>query len=146
MNILETSLYEDIIRGARLEGWLLFRITDGSPGRKPFDISGSAPNGLAVGVEVKVWRKKGLPTKVPWDQFESQQVHYLVQYAKRKSYAFALIYCDKEQKMLMFRLTENDSFVITEMTKGAVAWYGWPTVTMQGSSNVLCGNNLLDTP
>jgi hypothetical protein len=78
----ESDLYTPILQGARCDGWALFRIEDGAPGRKPFDITGVAPGGLAVGLEVKYVRKAGWPTLWPWELFETHQIGWLQEYAQ----------------------------------------------------------------
>jgi len=50
----ESDLYAPLIAGANREGWRLFRIEDGSWGRKVADIAGITSTGRGVLVEVKI--------------------------------------------------------------------------------------------
>jgi hypothetical protein len=53
----ERDLYIPLIRGANCEGWRLYRYPDLASGSKPFDIGGVSPTGVAVALEVKLYRR-----------------------------------------------------------------------------------------
>ena len=104
----EFDLYAPLINGARRDRWFLFRIADGSFGRKPFDLAGSASNGLAVGLEVKVVNK--LPEQwqpFPWNLFSTHQIEWLKLYADQNSYALMALYDYIIANMRIYKLTSS---------------------------------------
>lgn len=123
----ESTLYPDIINGALLDGWALFRISDQAFGKKPFDIAGCAPDGKAVGVEVKV--VDGFPNgyeDFPWEQFEPNQINWLKAYKDTKAYALMPLYNWKTEEMRIYRLIEANEIPFIEMIKGRYQGYlGW---------------------
>ncbi len=107
--MVEADLYNPLVKGALREGWALYRIADGTPGRKPFDIGGSAPDGLAVGLEVKIVNKFPLQTeKLPWDLFEAHQKGWLRAYAISGAMALAAL-CERSTKVVrIYRVLRHD--------------------------------------
>ncbi len=61
----ENDAYGPLIRGAFKQRWVLYRIADGSWGKKPFDIGGCDHNGRAVAIEVKAVRGDSWPSRPP---------------------------------------------------------------------------------
>ena len=77
----EHDVYKDIIENALKHGWLLFRIEDGSYGKKPFDITGASPTGKAVGLEVKLVREfPAYHEPLPYKLLASHQKEWLQRY------------------------------------------------------------------
>lgn len=99
----ERDLYQPIVRGALLEGWALIRLNDGSPGRKPFDLFGCSPEGVAVGLEVKVVPKLDLHQSINWAIFEVQQRYWLQQFAKMGAISVAAFYQEDLERLVMVR-------------------------------------------
>jgi hypothetical protein len=121
--MLEKDLYKGIIDGARSEGWLLFRIADGTLGKKPFDITGCAKDGKAVAVEVKVDRR----TNTNIDNFqgllEVHQVNWLKAYSMNDAYALVLIYQNEQLVVIQyFNGTPKCELVLQEKNG---SWIGW---------------------
>lgn len=111
----ENDLYNPIITGARSAGFHLYRLYDGTLGKKPFDIGGIAPDGRAVGLEVKYYRHK-MNTKlhdngeavIPWSSFEVQQIAYLKAFARNGGLPIVYIYYALDKVHAAFVLDEQD--------------------------------------
>lgn len=104
----EKGLYKPLIRGARIEGWLLFRLSDTSIDKKPFDISGTTSSGVAVGLEVKtIDNALTEHTVFPWSKFEDHQIQWLKAYAEKRAYSLACIQFLGSSNILLFRLSPN---------------------------------------
>lgn len=100
----EAAHYQRLIQGAMRQGWFLYRIADGSPGRKPFDIGGTSPCGLAVGLEVKV--VDHLPREgaaLPWQIFAIHQRAWLETFAKTGGVSLAGLYSKSDGVMVFYR-------------------------------------------
>lgn len=123
----EAEFYEPLRVGALADGWLVFRISDGSFGKKCFDLAGAAQDGLACGIEVKVVNK--FPTNehdFPWQLFASHQIIWLNSYMKQGSYALCPLFEWKTDTMRVYLITETPPYtyaVLTQMKGGA--YVGW---------------------
>ena len=90
---MERDLYAGLIEGANREGWALWRLPDAPylPPR-PADISGCAPDGRAVLLEVKIdsraWPMGGLAAL----HFEDAQIRWLRAFAARGGLALVAAY------------------------------------------------------
>lgn len=101
----EANLYAAIVTGANREGWSLFRISDLAPGRKPFDIAGCAPNGLAVGLEVKVTANQPQPDRTfSRSIFQTHQIEWLESYSEAGALALVTIYSTSDSRLVVYRL------------------------------------------
>ena len=89
--IMERDLYPLLLAGAEADGWALYRLTDLSVGKKPFDIGGCDPDGYAVAVEVKVIDKLRWNAPLPWNIFEAHQLQWLKAYATRGGRALVVL-------------------------------------------------------
>lgn len=109
----ENELYNPIINGAKYSGMHLYRLYDGTIGRKPFDIGGITEDGRAVGIEAKFYRRN---TKlhgngeavIPWSSFEVQQRAYLKVFAANGGMAISYIYYEKLDIHAAFLLHPDD--------------------------------------
>ena len=102
----EKELYNPIIAGMVAEGWTMFRIEDGSFGKKPFDIAGIAPDGKGVGLEVKLTNKYD-SEEFPWKLCSSHQVSWLKEYAKKGAYSLLAIYTLDDNKLRIWELWDD---------------------------------------
>lgn len=93
-------------------GWLVFKIVDGSMGKKPFDIAGCDALGFAAGIEVKVYRKKTPISSIPEDQFEVHQLYWLKKYAQKGASSLAIAYCEHEDKLMIWDFNDLDKHMI----------------------------------
>lgn len=74
----ERARYLSLVDGANSEGWLLHRIPDGPyGGKRPWDIGGAAPDGRAVGLEVKAAPPPHPSAPIPWRLFAQHQRAWL---------------------------------------------------------------------
>lgn len=126
-SIKETTLYNSIIKGAELEGWLLFKIVDGSVGKKPFDICGLSHDGRAVAIEVKVCRNLKLPDYLPEHLFKKHQLAWLREYAKRGAISLALIYHCGTMTVYDFALQKYMGSL--EWRPESKSWHGFRSAT-----------------
>lgn len=87
----ERDLYKGIVDGARIDGGLLVRIHDAAyTGKKPFDMFGVSPFGLALAVEVKSVDK--MP-RDPLSLLETHQLSWLKAWSKRGGGSFLVVHC-----------------------------------------------------
>ena len=136
--MLEATLYNPLVKGALSENWLLFRIADGSYGKKPFDIAGCAPNGRAVAVEVKVVKRFFFYQPMKWHLFEQHQVGWLTAFSESGGIALPMIYSENTQKLyafhyqqaLHYRNLEEWGYTILERTNRSfgIAFVGWSQI------------------
>jgi hypothetical protein len=103
--VRENDLYADIIGGMLREGCRVFRIADGSAGKKPFDVAGVAPGGAGVGVEVKA-PSRAEAVGLDWALFERHQVQWLRAYAHHGAVSLAAVYDRQARRLLVWRLTD----------------------------------------
>lgn len=99
----EADLYAPIVGGMAADGMRVFRIADGSAGKKPFDAAGCTAGGRAVGLEAKA------PTAVEaarlqWALFETHQRAWLRDYARRGALALAAVYCRRQRVLHVWAL------------------------------------------
>lgn len=123
----ENELYKAIVDGAKLENIILIKIVDGSVGKKPFDMFGITNKGIAVAVEVKVWRNTNLPGS--WSEvdklYESQQKPWLMEYASNKGVAILALYHEYSKRMLITRVDGSGYYgTVYEMVKQKQVWHG----------------------
>ena len=100
---LEKELYSKLIVGANAEGWRLYRISDQSSGRKPFDIGGCSPHGLAVALEVKRVRQIVYSAPVPVQAFGDHQLAWLDFFLERKAMAMVGLHCMSTGSVILVR-------------------------------------------
>ena len=88
----EADLYAPIIKGANSEGMFLFRIADGTFGKKPYDIAGFTSSGVAVGIEVKLVRRfPDYDQKIPKSIFSPHQIVWLNNLSARLGLAVVVL-------------------------------------------------------
>lgn len=104
--MFERELYAPIVSGAQRAGWCLFRINDGSVGRKPCDIVGCDGTGRGVMLEAKVVRGN-LPTCIPWSLFEKHQKPWLQAFAQRGAIALVALYSTSTDKLTVVQITRH---------------------------------------
>ena len=121
-----------MVRGGLADGWALYRISDGSSGKKPFDIGGCSPQGHAVAIEAKVIRTGMTPSTIPWCQFESHQVSWLKLYSSINGMALAALYYEHTKSLHVIYLNSPDVFdwPINQLTnfylrRQTQLWRGW---------------------
>lgn len=103
--MLEKDLYKRLYQGANSEDWALYRIGDGTWGRKPFDLGGVGPNGEAVALEVKVVGSFQHLKPLPWQRFAPHQIEWLRTYAVRdQALAIVGIYFETARKLRLYRM------------------------------------------
>ncbi len=109
MSLLERSLYRSLISGANSEGWALYRIGDGTWGKKPCDIGGADPEGNAVCLEVKVVEVQSQTKPLPWKRFTEHQIDWLDAFSQRRN-ALALvgIYEERVKSMTIYPFQGRD--------------------------------------
>lgn len=126
---LERFYYKGLIEGAATEGWTLFRLEDGSFGKKAFDIAGIAPTGQAVGLEVKALDECSLAF-VPWSHFSTHQRMWLFEYASQGGIALAAV--GLEDKVVVYKLskeTPEEKFEVYELVKNKFGTFsGWDQI------------------
>jgi hypothetical protein len=141
----ESDHYGRLWRGANAEGWSLFRIADGSAGKKPADIAGCSPTGVAVLVEVKLLRE-GRPRASPgaqfphWPAYELHQMAWLRRYAEAGALAIAAEYDEARREMLAYVFAyearvgasrgEAPFCVRMEPGPGGGPYFGWSRIAM----------------
>ena len=132
----EISLYRPLIEGALNEGWALWRVQDGSFGRKPADCAGISPSGVGVLLEVKVYDKVLFPgSRIPNQLLRFNQNAWLAEYARLKAYSLVAIYNDTLNEMWVFRILHPNqlerSTLVSELIcielklDGKGRWVGW---------------------
>ncbi len=84
----EADAYKRIINGAFRARWALYRIADGSWGRKPFDVGGVDAGGRAVAIEVKYQRGKRWGGFPPIGLLEPHQLVWLEAVARNGGRAY----------------------------------------------------------
>lgn len=137
----ESDQYGPLWKGANAFGWRLFRIADGSVGKKPADIAGVAPGGRGVLIEVKTIKQttnrlpQGGTARVDWSLYATHQRAWLAQYAEAGALAFVAQYDEQLNEMWLWPLTRalhfyNGGIVIghkmykNDFGNGPV-WCGW---------------------
>lgn len=89
---MEKTLYQQLIKGARTEALILFRIEDGSFGKKPFDICGVCQDGRAIAVEVKEVSSLDLNKPLPEHIFAEHQLKWLAVYQLSRALPLIVIH------------------------------------------------------
>jgi len=135
----ERELYQPLIKGANAEGWLLWRVKDGTYGKNPFDISGVAPDGRAVGFEVKKLIRIREDQPIGWSVFESHQLAYLKAYQKHGGHAIMGFYGTSDNRLILVRYDELrnpkallETYQMVELKKDKEIWTGWSKYEMLG--------------
>jgi hypothetical protein len=143
--VREHDSYDGLIQGAYREGWLLCRISDGSYGKKPFDIFGCSPTGQAVAVEVKLM--DSLPGRPPLHLLETHQKAWLEAYAQRGCLSFLVVVEKSGHQARVFDLGQvpgrrgsdgnTASFDLSShrMASGRTVYLGWHQATSQDSNS-----------
>lgn len=106
----EADHYGPLWQGANSEGWHLFRIADGSVGKKPADIMGCSPNGFGVIVEVKsgIRRANWRADSPHWPDYAVHQKAWLRLYAEASAISLAAEYDELQREMRIFMITSVD--------------------------------------
>lgn len=125
----ENELYGSVILGAKKDGIHLVKIVDGSVGKKPFDMFGIIDGGIAIAVEVKVWRKNPqLPPltiyELPKNTFEPQQLPWLQEWDDKGGVSFVLMYCEYTRTMYVYDMA-NHRLAGTLDGGKTTEWRGW---------------------
>lgn len=126
---LERDVYTSLIQGANSEGWKLFRISDLAPGKKPFDITGASPSGLAVALEVKrLARPLSAASSIPHSLFKPHQILWLRAYAEVNALPLVAIWVPGDAaQVTVYRLTKHAlefSLPTSELSQARLAWDG----------------------
>lgn len=112
----EADQYGPLWKGANSTGWHLFRIADGSVGKKPADIAGVAPDGRGVLIEVKTIRQtsnrlpQGGVARVDWKLYATHQRAWLARYAEAGALAIVAQYDEQLREMHLWPLTRAEHF------------------------------------
>lgn len=122
--LLERSMYGPIINGLAADGWLAWRIADGSYGKKPFDICGVSPTGLAVGIEAKVCGARS--ACFPERQFEPHQISWLKAYDEKGAYGFAVVQFSSLGFVSVFRHSGEE----VGRLRGRSIYVGWNEIAL----------------
>lgn len=146
----ESDFYKPIIDGAAREGFRLFKIEDAGFNKKPFDITGVAPDGRGVAMEVKYIRGKVdlawvLPLSDPkWFGPEREhQVAWCRQYARQGGLGLVVVIAgeghlgglDDNQERFIFRFTGEGTDLTEPLGRLVGASY---TASWEGLA-VACG-------
>jgi hypothetical protein len=105
--VRENDLYADVIGGLLREGCAVYKIADGSVGKKPFDIGGCSRDGHAIGLEIKA-PNRAEANGLDWALFEPHQIRWLRAYASFDGVSLAAVYDKKSHVMLVWRLSCGD--------------------------------------
>src|SRR5258708_34230294 len=102
----ERELQTAIVKGSNKEGFHLFKIIDApNSGKKPFDISGIALNGIGIAMEVKKIEK---PQRyIPWSLFSAHQINWLRVYAEANAYSIVAIYYEATSQLEFIRVVST---------------------------------------
>ena len=100
--MLEADLYSPLLKGARADGWYLYRLPDDSAFPRPFDFGGFAPGGRGVALEVKLVGQLDPRHRFPWRLFSPHQVGWLVQAEALGALAVAGVYVAESRSMRLY--------------------------------------------
>lgn len=105
--VTESDHYGSLWKGANAEGWHLFRIADGSVGKKPADITGCTPDGVGVLLEVKSFvRRASWATDSPhWPAYAIHQKAWLRHYAEACAMPLVAEYDESRREMRVYLIT-----------------------------------------
>lgn len=103
----ESDLYADVVGGLLREKCCVYKIADGSAGKKPFDVGGVTPWGDGIGLEIKA-PSRAEANGLDWTLFEPHQVRWLRAYALSGAVSLAAVYDKKSHVMLVWRLSCGD--------------------------------------
>lgn len=107
----ESDHYGALWKGANAERWSLFRMADGSVGKKPADIAGCSPEGIGVLIEVKLiknTRPSVGPSLPHWDMYATHQKAWLRKYAEAHAIAIAAEYDVSRREMRLFPIIDPE--------------------------------------
>jgi hypothetical protein len=133
--VRESDLYLPMVEGAKADAWRLYRIADGSPGRKPFDIGGFAPGGVGVGLEAKIVRSyPAVSSGIPWAAFAPHQRSWLEDAAAIGGLPLVALYSLEDRGLRIYRLYRGEfdmpsGFLVQVDLRWLPAhklWRGWP--------------------
>lgn len=104
----ERDLYSPIIKKALSEGIPLYRIQDGSAGKKPFDIAGYW-DCRPVAIEVKVVRSKTLPLPLSKSRgkYATHQLQWMNICANNNGIAIGMEFYPEHNRFLVYSLCGN---------------------------------------
>ena len=101
----ESDVYSPIIAGMLNDRCLVFKIADGSAGKKPFDVVGIGRlTGKGIGLEIKATNLKPEAIGVDWSLFQSHQITWLRAYAESDATSLAAIYDKTSRQLLVWRI------------------------------------------
>lgn len=144
----ESDQYGPLWKGANSEGWSLFRIADGSVGKKPTDLAGCAPDGRAVLIEVKLFkepRSSWAAWSPSWQRYEAHQMAWMRRYAEAHALAIAAEYDAPRREMRLFVIEHAEqvgsAFEVRSavMRKAGDLWAGWDGVLALSSPRMSLG-------
>ena len=124
----ERAHYQALKDGARLDGWTLVRIDDGTVTKNPFDFWGFTQQGTVIGLEVKEDKRKFniTPGIIPcllsgYFKGREHQVTWLNEIIDNKGIAIVAVYFIQSKEMVLF-----DAFGrLTNLHKVDGLWRGW---------------------
>lgn len=122
----EQDLYNPIIAGMASEGWVMFRISDGSFGKKPADCAGITPTGVGVLLEVKLVDHIGY-NPLPWNRLSMHQRAWLKEYAKNDGIALIVTYYPNDDRLMVYKLQKDgEGYTQFRMVLDKFKrWCGW---------------------
>lgn len=109
----ERDIYDMIIKSANAVGWHLFRIVDGSKGKKPCDVAGVSKSGLGVFLECKLWEKRPVRADINRPVLTAYAPHQLVwahRYAEANALALLAEYDVSRRELCIFMMTQPEHF------------------------------------
>jgi Holliday junction resolvase len=123
----ETDLYSPIVAGMNSEGFAVFKIADGSVGKKPFDVAGVCPDGISVAIEIKIEKQAdmGTLTVVPVGLLSGHQSSWLLAYARRGAHAALAVYYTRERQLRVWVLKPGTTVVAVELHRVDGKFIGW---------------------
>jgi len=114
----ERSLYAPLVKGAMQDGILLWRVSDGGYGKKPFDLCGIGPRGLALGIEVKASDRLVPPERL----LAEHQLIWLRCYEGFGGIGLCLVYNTSTKTMVAYDYRGNVKGILC---REAGLWRGW---------------------
>ena len=122
----ERDIYDMIIKSANAVGWHLFRIADGSVGKKPGDIAGCSVNGIAVLIECKIFNIR--PSRADINRpilsvFAPHQLVWAHRYAEANALALLAEYDVSRRELCIFMMTRPEHFEKNNTSRDAYPWF-----------------------
>ena len=121
----ERAHYQALKDGARLDGWTLVRIDDGTVTKNPFDFWGFTQQGIVIGLEVKEDKRKLPNTIGPVDpsyfKGREHQITWLNEIIDNNGIALVAIYFTVQKEMILYDATGK----LSHLHKVNGLWRGW---------------------